>query len=290
MGSQEAAGLSCPKASAYARAMPELAEVEYFRRRWNCGLNQRILTAELHAKKRVFRGIEPGQLIRSLTGVTLLGSEAHGKQMLFQFSKGGWLGVHLGMTGALRAESPTYSPARNDHLILRQRRQSLVFEDARQFGRVLFETSRVAPAWWTVLPPRLTSVDFTAELVVKFLLRHRRAPIKGVLLMQEGFPGIGNWMADEILWRAGIHPDTDAGRVHDDQARLLWRMIVKVCERALKIVAKDYSDPPPSWLFRHRWEPGGLCPKDKQRLDRAIIGGRTTAWCPKCQPRQRCSR
>ena len=268
-------------------AMPELAEVEYFRRRWNCGLDQRILAVELQATKRVFRGNDTARLIRSLNGVTLRSSEAHGKQMLFRFSKDCWLGVHLGMTGALRVEPPAYSAAKHDHLVLRQRRQSLVFEDARQFGRILFEISRGAPAWWNALPPRTTSNDFTADLVAEFLRRHRRAPIKGVLLMQEGFPGIGNWMADEILWRAGIHPGTAAGRIRDGQTQLLWRTIVKVCEGALRIVAKDYSDPPASWLFRHRWEPGGVCPKDRHELERATIGGRTTAWCPKCQQPQR---
>jgi formamidopyrimidine-DNA glycosylase len=105
------------------------------------------------------------------------------------------------------------------------------------------------------------------------------------LLRQEFFLGVGNWMADEILWRAAIHPAQPAGDVSDSETRVLHRAIQFVCRGALRIVAKDYSDPPPSWLFRHRWEAGGLCPKDGRALERATIGGRTTAWCVKCQPK-----
>jgi formamidopyrimidine-DNA glycosylase len=205
---------------------------------------------------------------------------------LFQFSKGGRLGVHLGMTGELRIEPADFRPGKHDHLVLRQRSRSLVFSDARLFGRVLFHLGKAEPEWWTKIPPALTSDAFTIASLKSFLSRRARAPIKGVLLMQERFPGVGNWMADEILWRAKIHPGLPSGRIADAQAKLLWQTIRWVCRGALRIVAKDYSDPPPSWLFPHRWEKGGRCPKDGSELARATIGGRTTAWCPKCQPRK----
>ncbi len=117
-----------------------------------------------------------------------------------------------------------------------------------------------------------------------FLKRRARAPIKGVLLQQKCFIGIGNLMADEILWRAKIHPRRAAGQLSAAEAREVWKAIRFVGKGALRIVSKDYSDPPPSWLFRHRWEKGGRCPKDGTELDRATIGRRTTAWCPRCQP------
>ena len=81
--------------------MPELAEVEYFRTRWNLGVGHKIQAVELHASKRIFRGAEPAAISRKLTGAKLLRSEAAGKQLLFAFSGGGWLGIHLGMTGEL---------------------------------------------------------------------------------------------------------------------------------------------------------------------------------------------
>src|SRR5438445_8928270 len=116
--------------------MPELAEVEYFRTRWDAGLRQRIVRVLLHGEKRIFRGSDPSAIERSLRGAMLLGSETRGKQIAFRFSKGAWLGVHLGMSGKLRVEPADFSPGRHVHLVLVQKRQTLVFSDPRMFGRV----------------------------------------------------------------------------------------------------------------------------------------------------------
>lgn len=264
--------------------MPELAEVEHHRRRWDVGLGQKVLGVELHDGKRILRGNDLEAMRRVLSKASLVSSEARGKQMLFQFSKGAWLGIHLGMTGELRVEDAAFRAGKHDHLLLRQKKQALVFSDARQFGRILFHLGNAEPSWWSRIAPALTSDHFTIERLRTFLQRRARSPIKGVLLMQEAFPGVGNWMADEILWRAGIHPRTHAGRINEEHSRRLWKTVRFVCAGALRIVAKDYSDPPPSWLFRHRWAAGGRCPKDGTELERATIGGRTTAWCASCQP------
>jgi formamidopyrimidine-DNA glycosylase len=265
--------------------MPELAEVEFFRRRWDVGVGQKILEVKINDGKRIFRGNDLQALQRLLPGATLVGSEARGKQMLFRFSKDAWIGIHLGMTGELRRELARFARSKHDHLVLRQARQSLVFSDPRLFGRVLFHHGPSVPPWWAKLPPALTSADVTLERMQGFLRRRARSPLKAVLLQQEFFIGVGNWMADEILWRAKIHPRRPAGRLSAAETRALWKAIRFVCAGALRIVAKDYSDPPRSWLFQHRWEKGGRCPKDGTRLERATIGGRTTAWCPKCQPK-----
>ena len=84
--------------------MPELAEVEYFRTRWNPGLGRKIEMVEIHAHARIFRGTDTKALVRALTGAKLERSEARGKQMLFVAGKRGvkghaWIGLHLGMTG-----------------------------------------------------------------------------------------------------------------------------------------------------------------------------------------------
>src|SRR2546428_14105476 len=84
--------------------MPELAEVEFYRRRWDAGVGRRIRRVSLHASCRVFRGTDASALVRSLEGARLVASTIHGKQMLFRFSRQGWLGLHLGMTGELRVE------------------------------------------------------------------------------------------------------------------------------------------------------------------------------------------
>jgi len=265
--------------------MPELAEVDYYRKRWNPGLKQRIESVELHGGKRIFRGINLGEFEKALTGAALERSESRGKQMLFVTKKRGtktsaWMGLHLGMTGELRVEKPDYAADKHDHLVLRQAKRALVFEDPRQFGRVLFAEGEEGPAWWAKLPPDLLSPAFTVEELGKFLKRRAKAPIKAVLLMQERFPGIGNWMADEILWRAGIHPRQAAGALEAAQTRALYREIRWVCRESLRIIGANLGDPPKSWLFPHRWEKGGTCPRTGAKLQHATIGGRTTCWSP----------
>jgi formamidopyrimidine-DNA glycosylase len=265
--------------------MPELAEVEYIRKRWNPGLKQRIGKVAIHDTKRIFRGIDAKEFSKALTGATLERSLARGKQMLFVAKKRGakestWLGVHLGMTGELRIEKPDFTPAKHDHLVLFQAKHALVFEDPRMFGRILFSEEKEEPKWWTKLPPDLLSAAFTMEEMEKFLKRRARAPIKAVLLMQERFPGIGNWMADEILWRAGIHPSQPAGTITGAKAKALYREIRWVCRESLRIIGASWKDVPDSWLFNHRWQKGGTCPRTGAKLKHATIGGRTTCWSP----------
>ena len=269
--------------------MPELAEVDYFRREWDPGLGHPITKVLLHPKARIFRGTDTLKLARALTGATLVRSEARGKQMLFVAKKRGaknhaWLGLHLGMTGKLRAEpGGSYSarePAKHDHLVLFQAKHVLVFQDARMFGRVLFAESAEPPKWWAKLPPDLLSSAFTAKDLAVFLKRRARAPIKAVLLKQERFPGIGNWMADEILWRAAIHPKQAAGSLDPARTKALYREIRWVCREALRIIGRKWDDPPASWLFPHRWQKGGKCPRTGAKLEHATIGGRTTCWSP----------
>jgi formamidopyrimidine-DNA glycosylase len=203
--------------------------------------------------------------------------------MAFRFSRGNWLAIHLGMTGRLRVEPPDFKAGNHDHLLLRQPRRVLVFSDPRQFGRVLFFQGRGEPPWWSKLPPALTSREFSREVLGEVLQRHRRLPIKGALLLQRHFPGVGNWMADEILWRSGLNPRTSAGGIRDERLDVLHGRIRFVCRGAMKHVARDFSDPPRGWFYHERWGREGTCPRDGTALRRDTIGGRTTAWCPKCQ-------
>ncbi|MEO5720127.1 MAG: DNA-formamidopyrimidine glycosylase family protein [Chthoniobacterales bacterium] len=263
--------------------MPELAEVEYYRKQWDAGLGARVRAVQLHALKRIFRGADPREIKTCLTGSRLLRSTARGKQMLFEFSHGNWLGLHLGMSGTLRTEPNNFRPEKHDHLVLEQAKRSLVFRDPRLFGRVKFHQGKAAPAWWTAAPPAIDAKEFDAAYVATFLKRHGRAPIKAVVLLQSGFPGIGNWMADEILWRAKIAPATKAADLIAPQRTALRRATRFVASESLRIIGHDYSDPPKTWLIHERWKKTGVCPRHRTPLQRATIGGRTTAWCARCQ-------
>jgi formamidopyrimidine-DNA glycosylase len=269
--------------------MPELAEVEYFRKRWDLAARgervERVLT---HDRARIFYEVDVAALRRALTGSIFECSTAAAKQMLFRFSGNVWLGIHLGMTGELEVKPPDHVPEKHDHLVIFTKKHALVLNDHRLFGRIEFHVGPEAPPWWTRIAPPILSDKFTINAVAEFLHRRRRTPIKAVLLMQERFPGVGNWLADEILWRAAIHPKRLAGSLTPKEVRTLWRECRNVCRRALEVIAgkRDHLPPdlnthiPDSWLFNHRWRAGGICPLTHKPLVREQVGGRTTCWSP----------
>jgi formamidopyrimidine-DNA glycosylase len=263
--------------------MPELAEVEWFRKQWNPGLGAEILDLRLHARNRVFRGENVHELQERLVRQTPLSSHTRGKRMLFRFSGNNWLGIHLGMTGKIRVEPPNYGPAKHDHLVLFQSERALVFTDSRQFGRVRFRHGADEPDWWKSPAPEIISTEFDQKFMNQFLDRHRKAPIKAALLMQNGFPGIGNWMADEILWRAKVLPSKRIRRLTAQDRHQLFRVTKFVVRRSLETLGKGFSDPPKNWLIHQKWKPGGICPIHRKPLRHATVAGRTTAWCPRCQ-------
>lgn len=266
--------------------MPELAEVEFFRKRWDSGLGRPILALKLHARKRLFRKVPVPELLRLLPGSRLSRSEARGKQLLFRFSKDLWLGIHLGMSGQLLAERPDFNPGKHDHLVLYQRDRALVFRDPRLFGLLRFAQSGSLPEWWAKLPLSASSKGFNRAAVRSFLQRHQRLPIKAALLLQAGFPGIGNWMADEILWRARMHPLMRCATLDAIAVTVLWKQVRWVSRAALRHIGHDFSDPPPGWLFHQRWHSAGRCPIHAVPLTRRTVAGRTTVWCPICQIQQ----
>ena len=264
-------------------AMPELAEVEWYRKQWNRARGDEIVDVRLHPRNRVFRGTNARALQESLVGEKLLNSGVRGKRMLFQFSGDSWLGIHLGMTGKIRVESASFRPNKHDHLILYQRERALVFTDSRQFGRVRFHHDPDEPDWWKSSVPEIISPEFDQRFVDQFLDRHRKAPIKAVLLMQPGFSGIGNWMADEILWCAKILPRKRTGKLTAPERTAIFQATKFIVRKSLQTLGKDFSDPPRNWLIHQKWKRDGICPRHRTLLRHAIIGGRTTAWCPLCQ-------
>jgi formamidopyrimidine-DNA glycosylase len=269
--------------------MPELAEVEFFRKRWHqAAAGQRVVRILTHDTKKLLRELDLPAFRRALIGAKLESSSAAAKQMLFRFSGNAWLGIHLGMSGELTVTPPDRTPGKHDHLVLVTEKHALVFNDPRMFGSVDFHLGQEPPRWWSKIAPAILSKEFTVAAVTVFLKRRGRAPIKAVLLMQERFPGVGNWMADEILWRAAIHPARLAGSLSPAEIRTLWHECRTVCRQALTAIAgrgrklpKDLNvGIPDTWLFKHRWRRGGRCPKTGKPLAHATIGCRTTCWSP----------
>ncbi|MEQ1841126.1 MAG: DNA-formamidopyrimidine glycosylase family protein [Verrucomicrobiales bacterium] len=267
--------------------MPELAEVEYFRKQWNPGLGTSILRVQTHPAARIFRDSPAVAIERGLAGRSFLGSAAHGKQMLFEFSGGAWLGLHLGMSGELRTAPGDRLPAKHEHLVIVLDSLSLVFSDYRMFGKVSLDITEdgLAPSWWRELPPQPADAGFTKTRVRDFMRRFPKTPLKTLLLDQRGFPGIGNWMADEICWQLRIPPQTPSGTLDDLSLEAVWKMTRRVSREALRVIGTDWGELPDSWLMNHRWRDGGICPRRgcKSELVRDDLRGRTTCWCPSCQ-------
>lgn len=286
--------------------MPELAEVELARRVWEPGLGERIVAIETHPRTRVFRDTPAVRIERAITDTTLTTSRSHGKRLLFSFADPPirsrpdparfrlHLELHLGMSGRLLLSSPDQPATKHDHFILRTRNLSLVYSDYRQFGRVTLCETVDDP--WADLPPQVLDRHFTLAHLKRLTTRRAGTTVKALLLDQGTFPGVGNWMADEICWRLPCHPTTAIG--HLDLA-LLRRVSRQVCRGALRHVAdknapREGADgfspgnyveqvPPRAWLFQHRWKPGGACPRCRSPLARTTVASRTTAFCPVCQ-------
>ncbi len=263
--------------------MPELAEVYYYSTQWNVGIGKPVRRVHVNPQARVYRGCDAAELADKLTGAKLKSTHTHGKQMLFAFSGGHWLTVHPGMTGELTAKPETYEPGKHDHLVLHLSHRALVFTDPRKFGRIDYDQGSKPPVSWQNLPLHPLSENFTVAIVAQALQRHARTPLKMLLLDQHYFPGIGNWMADEIMWQIKLQPHTPSGSLDAKQTRTLWRLIRKICEGSLKTIGVDWSDPPANWLFKYRWDKGHACPRCRAALVRESVRGRTACWCPACQ-------
>ena len=267
--------------------MPELAEVEYFRKQWDPGLGKSFSRILTHPKARIFRDAPAVAVKKALTGRSLEASHAHGKQMMFSFSDGAWLGLHLGMTGKLFTAPLEYEPEKRDHLVLVGSEVQLVFSDYRMFGKLTIDVTEdgAPPDWWQDLPPQILDSGFTKKRHSDFVRRFPKTPLKTLLLDQRGYPGVGNWMADEICWRLSLPPQTPSGKLTENQVHEVWKMTRKVSRDAIRVIGDTWDRPPDSWLFNHRWKDGGACPRRgcKADLQRADLRGRTTCWCPRCQ-------
>jgi formamidopyrimidine-DNA glycosylase len=118
----------------------------------------------------------------------------------------------------------------------------------------------------------------------EFLVRlaRRRGSIKAALMDQRLVAGVGNIIADEVLWHARIHPKRAIESLDEDERRRLYTQMRQVLREAVDRF--DYLPRKRSWLSHVRGIPGAACPRCKTPLARTVVGGRTTYFCPNCQP------
>ena len=274
--------------------MPELAEVEFFRQRWHqAALGESVRQLLTHDAKKLLRELDLPAFRRALIGARLESSAAAAKQMLFRFSGNAWLGIHLGMSGALTVAPPDHAPGKHDHLVIETGDHAFALHDPRRFGFVdLVETARL-DAWppFAAMGPEPLGPGLTPGHLQRAFAGRRQA-VKLLLLDQRIVAGLGNIYVCEALFRAAIDPRKPAGRVARAAIARLVPAIREVLEQAIGdggSTLRDYARPDGELgYFATRFavygREGQPCARgDGGVVARIVQGGRSTWFCPKCQ-------
>ena len=260
--------------------MPELPEVEAYRRLAEAAALGRLVAA-VEAPDAWFLkgGIVARDVEAALVGSRLVAARRRGKLLLLDTDRGPTLGLRFGMTGRLVVDGT----AGVDELLYTSRRDEPVWDrftlrlggggvlrvnDPRRLGGISLDPDEDA------LGPDALGVTATQ---LRAALAGSAAPLKARLLDQSRLAGVGNLMADEVLWWAGLAPVRPAGSLTAAELRRLHLQLGSTVELLIGRGGSHLGD-----LTAHRL-PGGTCPCDGTTLQRATIGGRTTWWCPKHQ-------
>lgn len=244
--------------------MPELPEAERARRQVECVLHRRIVAVD-DRDAYVCRPHAPGEISGALTGRRLTVAHRRGKFMWVETDDDGpELGLHLGMAGRIDVDQPPHP---------RWDRFALEFEGG---GRIaLHDRRRLSRA---VIEPDFSHVGPDAGEVSRAEFRRRigrgSAPLKPRLLDQGAIAGIGNLLADEILWQARLSPLRACGELSHEELDELRRSTRRAIRNAIRRGGAHTGTLNPE---RRR---GGRCPRCGAELERATVGGRTTYWCP----------
>jgi formamidopyrimidine-DNA glycosylase len=257
--------------------MPELPEVELYTRYFHeHALNQRIARVQVR-DSRILGNVTEEKFKRRVRGKTFRSVTRHGKH-LFADLGSEWLHLHFGMSGDLAYYSAKGDEPRFARVIFDFDNGShLAFEDMRLFGVVELTPS---PAFYIEehhLGPDPLDAGFDLR---KFrdLLRGRRGAIKALLLMQEVIAGIGNLYADETLFQAGIHPKRPGDHLTGGEVRTIFTAMRRILKTTIGRKAQ-FESYPPNYLTLHR-EEGDRCPRCGGEIDKTVVFGRTTYFCP----------
>ena len=256
--------------------MPELIEVERYRALAEGALGRAIASVD-SPDPWFLKGPATADVLRGiLVGNRFVDARRIGKLLLLDVDGGPVLGVRFGMTGTLRVDGEDavgpliHAPTRGDPA---WDRWSVRFADG---GRLAVHDPRRLGG--ITLDPDVRALGPDASTVGVAMLGRAlagsAAPLKARLLDQSRVAGVGNLIADEVLWRAGLSPLRPSGSLTTADVRRL--------HRHLRLALADLTERGGS----HRGDlmgerrPGGVCPKDGAPLDRSTVGGRTSWWCP----------
>ena len=279
--------------------MPELPEVESVRRQLEPALVGRRLERVTIDDPRLVRPYEPAEVAAELEGERTVAVERRGKYLVVRFESGRVLLIYLRMTGSLlhvAAGSLQDDPHRRAVVKLDDG-SDVAYRDVRRFGTwLLLEPGEAEPYLSArVGDEPLDAVSTAARLGER--LAGRRTSLKAALLDQRTLAGIGNIYADEALWRARLNPLRPAASLDRAELRRLHRAIRAALEHGLArqgSTLRDYRLPDGSGgsmqdEFRVYGRGGEPCDRCGTPISRTHVAGRTTWFCPTCQPAQAAS-
>jgi formamidopyrimidine-DNA glycosylase len=285
--------------------MPELPEVETVVRGLRQAiLGRRILSVTLGKTDFID---DPAALEQHLPGRQIEAVERYGKFMLLRLSAAhgencvtangdaapASLLVHLGMTGQLAPNPAAQPQQRHTHVcLLLDDGRELRYTDARRFGRIAYLTKALLAEellGFGADPLEVRKEEFANRIC------GRRARIKALLLDQSVLRGVGNIYADESLWKAKIHPARLGAKLNWKEAETLRRVLQDILQKAIVLRGSSISDfldaegEPGEYQRHHRayGREGKSCYRCKTLIRRSIVAGRSSYFCPRCQPSPR---
>jgi formamidopyrimidine-DNA glycosylase len=276
--------------------MPELPEVETVVRGLRTKLpSRRILDVRFGKTDFI---ANPVEIATALPGSRVARVERMGKFIVIQLEPpngrpAARLFVHLGMTGRLHVQRTDAPVAKHTHAFFTlDDGRELRFIDPRRFGQMRLVAERDLAVFVDRLgaePLRISETKFRA------LLAGRRTMLKALLLDQGALRGLGNIYADEALWRARLHPRRQASTVKPEEAWRLRGAIRAILQAAIRLGGSSISDfvdangDSGEFQLRHRayGREGKPCLRCRTRIRRVLVAGRSSHFCPSCQPAPR---
>ena len=274
--------------------MPELPEVETIRRDLAPRLEGRSITGVTIAPDSgkpvmVLKGIDEASFREGVVGARILMADRRGKYLVFRLDTELMLVVHLRMTGALlhrKADAPP-DPFLRAVLHLDDGTE-LRFTDIRKFGGLWLTDDFELVT--TGLGPEPLNEGFTVDIVAS-AVKGRKAPVKSIILDQRRIAGIGNIYADEACFAAHIDPRRHGLTLTEDEVAALHDSVRKVLAFGVESRGasfRDYKDADGNSGSMHMHvkvfrRTGKECYDCGSVIERVVIGGRSTHFCPTCQ-------
>lgn len=257
--------------------MPELPEVESFKRYIEAGSLRRPVVSVEVRNRIVLGAMEPGELRKKVEGAMFLSLRRHGKYLFLELSSDGWLTWHFGMTG-----EPVLFPDREEprfpRVLFHFSDGTLAFDDPRMLGRIGWTATAEEFVRRKGLGPDALSIS-RKEFVERF--GQVRGAIKPALMDQHRMAGVGNIYADEVLFQSRVDPRAEAWALSREDLEAMYRSMKRVLRLSIER-GTDFSRFPRTYLLHHRHK-GASCPGCGGTVDTVTLGGRTTYFCPACQ-------